>query len=284
MGACPTRHLPIGDSVQSIAGWVGSVPPLRRTSPAGEVDLSVRRHRDRLELLAGRPDRGAGALERSGPQRAQVGRDRPEARISHLTDQIELPAPCLDVRVVRGVQAVHGFQVCQGADHVLVEPGALVDVDHDDGELFVRRAGPLEPGTELSNEPSLLDVGVLTDQLELGEVVAAPGGGAVGAAAREGQREDDRERSDAWTHDGSVSATPFGRQPLKETSGPPETGRMPHRDLRVVLEWLGLLEPERSRREPVALPRWAPWAVALVAVGAAAAAAALLGGLLGLGG
>jgi hypothetical protein len=32
--------------------------------------------------------------------------------------------------------------------------------------------------------------------------------------------------------------------------------------MRVVLEWLGLVEPDRSRREPVAVPRWAPVAVA----------------------
>ncbi len=57
---------------------------------------------------------------------------------------------------------------------------------------------------------------------------------------------------------------------------------MPNRELRVVLEWLGLLEPDRSRREPVALPRWAPWAVAFLAVAAAALAAALLDGLLGV--
>jgi hypothetical protein len=55
---------------------------------------------------------------------------------------------------------------------------------------------------------------------------------------------------------------------------------MPHRELRVVLEWLGLVEPERSRREPVALPRWAPRAVALAAVTAAALAAAVLAALL----
>jgi hypothetical protein len=32
--------------------------------------------------------------------------------------------------------------------------------------------------------------------------------------------------------------------------------------MRVVLEWLGLVEPDRSRREPVAVPGWAPVAVA----------------------
>lgn len=50
-----------------------------------------------------------------------------------------------------------------------------------------------------------------------------------------------------------------------------------------MLEWLGLIEPERSRREPVALPRWAPWGVALALVAAAALGAAALGVLLGVG-
>jgi hypothetical protein len=35
--------------------------------------------------------------------------------------------------------------------------------------------------------------------------------------------------------------------------------------MRVVLEWLGLVEPDRSRREPVAVPGWAPVAVATTA-------------------
>ena len=34
--------------------------------------------------------------------------------------------------------------------------------------------------------------------------------------------------------------------------------------MRVVLEWLGLVEPDRSRKEPVAVPSWAPVAVASV--------------------
>lgn len=33
--------------------------------------------------------------------------------------------------------------------------------------------------------------------------------------------------------------------------------------MRIVLEWLGLVEPTRGRREPVALPTWAPLAVAV---------------------
>ncbi len=50
----------------------------------------------------------------------------------------------------------------------------------------------------------------------------------------------------------------------------------------MVLEWLGLVEPERSRREPIALPSWAPWVVTLLLVGTAALVAVALGALLGL--
>jgi hypothetical protein len=38
--------------------------------------------------------------------------------------------------------------------------------------------------------------------------------------------------------------------------------------MRIVLEWLGLVEPQHGRREPVALPAWAPLAVAIAATGA----------------
>jgi hypothetical protein len=58
---------------------------------------------------------------------------------------------------------------------------------------------------------------------------------------------------------------------------------MPHHELRVVLEWLGLIEPDRSRREPIALPSWAPWVVTLLLVGAAALGAVVISALLGLG-
>jgi hypothetical protein len=57
---------------------------------------------------------------------------------------------------------------------------------------------------------------------------------------------------------------------------------MPHRELRVVLEWLGLVEPDRSRREPIALPRWAPWLVTLSLVAVAALGALVVSALLGL--
>jgi hypothetical protein len=49
-----------------------------------------------------------------------------------------------------------------------------------------------------------------------------------------------------------------------------------------VLEWLGLVEPDRSRREPIALPRWAPWLVSLLLVSAAALGAIAVSALLGL--
>ena len=45
--------------------------------------------------------------------------------------------------------------------------------------------------------------------------------------------------------------------------------------MRLVLEWLGLVEPDRSRKEPVAVPSWAPVAVA--------ASVAFLAGLVALG-
>jgi hypothetical protein len=51
---------------------------------------------------------------------------------------------------------------------------------------------------------------------------------------------------------------------------------MPHREVRVVLEWLGLIEPDRARREPAALPSWAPWVVAFLLVCAAAIGAVVL--------
>jgi len=38
--------------------------------------------------------------------------------------------------------------------------------------------------------------------------------------------------------------------------------------MRIVLEWLGLVEPQRARREPVALPAWAPFAFAMSVPGA----------------
>jgi hypothetical protein len=57
---------------------------------------------------------------------------------------------------------------------------------------------------------------------------------------------------------------------------------MPHREVRVVLEWLGLIEPDRSRREPVTLPSWAPWVVTSVLVCAAAIGALVIGAVLGL--
>lgn len=57
---------------------------------------------------------------------------------------------------------------------------------------------------------------------------------------------------------------------------------MPHRELRVVLEWLGLIEPDRGRREPAALPSWAPWVVTFLLVGVAAIGALVVSMVLGL--
>lgn len=80
----------------------------------------------------------------------------------------------------------------------------------------------------------------------------------------------------------SVSAIQRKRQPLKEGRSSSETGGVPHRDLRVVLEWLGFVEPDRSRREPIALPSWAPWVVTLSLVAAAALGAIVITVLLGM--
>jgi hypothetical protein len=44
--------------------------------------------------------------------------------------------------------------------------------------------------------------------------------------------------------------------------------------MRIVLEWLGLVDPDGSRKEPVAVPSWAPLAVA--------AGVALLAGVVAL--
>ena len=38
--------------------------------------------------------------------------------------------------------------------------------------------------------------------------------------------------------------------------------------MRSLLEWLGLMEPQRGRRDPVALPTWGPLALAATATGA----------------
>ncbi len=46
--------------------------------------------------------------------------------------------------------------------------------------------------------------------------------------------------------------------------------------MRLVLEWLGLMRPDAARKEPVAVPSWAPYAVAAVIAVAATALAALL--------
>jgi hypothetical protein len=57
---------------------------------------------------------------------------------------------------------------------------------------------------------------------------------------------------------------------------------MPYREVRVVLEWLGLIEPDRSRREPAALPSWAPWVVTFLLVCAAAIGAVFIAAVIGL--
>jgi hypothetical protein len=46
--------------------------------------------------------------------------------------------------------------------------------------------------------------------------------------------------------------------------------------MRMVLEWLGVIRPDPTRREPVAVPAWAPYAVAAALAAGTAALAALL--------
>jgi hypothetical protein len=46
--------------------------------------------------------------------------------------------------------------------------------------------------------------------------------------------------------------------------------------MRFVLEWLGLVRPDPARKEPVAVPAWAPYAVAAVIALTATGLAALL--------
>ncbi|HEX5938328.1 MAG TPA: hypothetical protein VFZ75_11680 [Actinomycetota bacterium] len=57
---------------------------------------------------------------------------------------------------------------------------------------------------------------------------------------------------------------------------------MAHGELKAVLEWLGVVEPDRSRREPIAVPRWAPYAVAALLVSVAAISALAIEAALGL--
>lgn len=70
---------------------------------------------------------------------------------------------------------------------------------------------------------------------------------------------------------GATLQFPFGEPmppSMRRARGAKRTG-----GVRLIFEWLGLAAPERGRKEPVALPTWAPVAVATVG--------ALLTGLLG---
>ncbi|MDH4111168.1 MAG: hypothetical protein OEV60_00615 [Actinomycetota bacterium] len=51
--------------------------------------------------------------------------------------------------------------------------------------------------------------------------------------------------------------------------------------MRLVLEWLGLVRPDPARKEPVAVPAWAPYAVAAVIALTATGSVALLRLILG---
>ena len=81
----------------------------------------------------------------------------------------------------------------------------------------------------------------------------SPGAGPASASPRHAAAATSRTTALARTlMPGRVSADRRERQPLKEAPPSTETARMPHGELRVVLEWLGLVEPDRSRREPIA--------------------------------
>jgi hypothetical protein len=51
--------------------------------------------------------------------------------------------------------------------------------------------------------------------------------------------------------------------------------------MRIVLEWLGLVRPDPARRQPVAVPAWAPYAVAASVAMVATAVAVTLRLLIG---
>ena len=46
--------------------------------------------------------------------------------------------------------------------------------------------------------------------------------------------------------------------------------------MRLMLEWLGLMRPDPARKEPVAVPAWAPFAIAASIAVTATGLAALL--------
>jgi hypothetical protein len=49
-----------------------------------------------------------------------------------------------------------------------------------------------------------------------------------------------------------------------------------HREVRALLEFLGVVQPDRPRREPVALPSWTRWVAPLILVLALAIASTLV--------
>ncbi len=67
--------------------------------------------------------------------------------------------------------------------------------------------------------------------------------------------------------------------PIPRQVGDEAQGMKPRADvssMRIVLEWLGIVEPDRSRKEPVALPAWAPVVVPIAGALIAGAALACL--------
>ena len=127
----------------------------------------------------------------------------------------------------------------QGIEDVLGEAGALVQEDRDTGlrssPRAASRAGPAGRGAA-----PLLDVGGLADPLELGEVVAGRAGHRR-SHRRQSRAQDQYDERDSGTACPAACQQGRKRQPPRESVR--RNIRMPHREVRVVLEWLGLVEP-----------------------------------------
>jgi hypothetical protein len=289
MGACPSpsshRGQPREYSDAPRGAWTvrpRSKPRSRGATAAGEINVGPDRVHRRLEILASRPRLRRRISERGSLELLQDLRGSRESGIADGDEEVELALPRIEVGLLGGRELLRRVQLAQRVHDVLVETGVLVDEDRHDGHAILARRDVLEPDPEISTEPSFLDVGRLARPLELREVIVPtrPGVG-VPAASDGGDQQDGEQPTDP--HDRQRASDPSETAtPLKESRSSSEIGRMPHRDLRVVLEWLGFVEPDRSRREPIALPSWAPWVVTFSLVAAAALGAVAITALLGL--
>jgi hypothetical protein len=252
------------------------------TAVAGEIDVGAARLHGSLQVLAP----GLGLVPRIAEGRTPELRQDPhrtrESGITDGDDELELAPPCLAVGPLLGGQPHRWIQLSERVHDVSIQPGALIDEDRQDGHAILTRGGLIEPDPKVPTEPAFLDVRVLAHPLELGEVVAGRRAWARVPAAACGDHEQDGERA-TNPHDRQRVSGPPGTATLSRGTGfRPKPDRMPHHELRVVLEWLGLVEPDRSRREPIVLPSWAPWAVPLFLVAVAALGAIAVSALLGL--